>query len=60
MLGHIQVQLCIEVYIVLEDAINMREADASGISRRCILLSSFIGGPHYMRRHFLNAMAICS
>ena len=55
-----QVQLRIDVYIGLEDAITVGETDASGIDRRCILPSSFTGGPHYMRRHFLDAMAICS
>jgi len=55
-----KVQLCIEVYIGLEDVITIGETDASGIGRRCILSSSFTGGPRCMRHHFLDAMAICA
>ena len=55
-----QVQLQIEVYIDLEDAIIVGEMDTSSIGRRCILPSSFSGGLRYMRRHFLDAIAICS
>ena len=48
------------MYTGLEDVITVEETDASGIGRRCILPSSFTEGPRYMRRHFLDAMAICS
>jgi len=52
--------LCIELYTGLEDAITIDECNTSAIGRRCILPSFFTRGWHYMRRHLLDAMAICT
>ena len=48
------------MYIGLEDAITAGEFDASAVGQRCILPSSFTGGPRYTRRYFLDAMTICA
>ena len=52
--------LRIELYVGLEDAIAVSKSNASTIGRRCILPFSFTGGPQFMRKHFLDAMAICA
>jgi len=52
--------LRVELYTSLEDALNTGESNAIAMGQRCILPSTFTGGQHYMRRHFLDAMAICA
>nr|GEV51858.1 helitron helicase-like domain-containing protein [Tanacetum cinerariifolium] len=41
------------------DAINKGDNDGSDCGARLTLPQSFIGGPRYMRSHYLDALAIC-
>ncbi len=50
-------------YKSIEDAIRRGDIDpedqASGIGKRLVLPSSFVGGPRYMVQNFQDTMAIC-
>ncbi|XP_071704659.1 uncharacterized protein [Rutidosis leptorrhynchoides] len=43
----------------LYDAISRGDQTDSGVGSKTILSASFIGGPHYMYSHYLDALAIC-
>ena len=40
------------------DSMHSGEGSAENVGRRTVLSSSFIGGPHDMRRRYMDAMAL--
>ncbi len=60
---HNQKLLRADKYKAIEDAIRRGDIDpedqASGLGKRLILPSSFVGGPRYMIQNFQDTMAIC-
>lgn len=54
-----QKELRIELYQGLSDAFVRGETEMIALGKRVMLLSSFIGGAHYMLQNYLDAMAIC-
>ncbi|XP_076936001.1 uncharacterized protein LOC143602926 [Bidens hawaiensis] len=43
----------------IEDAVERGDSEGRSIGKRMILPSSFTGGPRYMYKHYLDALAIC-
>ncbi|XP_022041880.1 uncharacterized protein LOC110944528 [Helianthus annuus] len=43
----------------IHDAIQQGDLEGQSIGKRMILPSSFVGGPRYMYKHYLDALAIC-
>ncbi|XP_072054350.1 uncharacterized protein [Arachis hypogaea] len=55
-----QRQFIAKLYKGRKDAILNGETEASSLSKRIILPTTFIGGPRYMIQNYQDAMAICS
>ena len=46
------------MYSGVADAITRDDADAAALGRRIVLLSSFLGGPRFIRQCYQDSMAI--